>query len=245
MNPQSEIYGKPSGRAFSDEAAGYVVPFSALDLPFSFDTMEKQPTIKNLEGEIWKPIVGYEGVYEVSNKGRVKSLNYRCTKKSRLLTPQLTRDGYYQIKLCREGSYVYHSIHRLVFGTFNGSLRRWKTIKGKKVRMEINHINEIKTDNRLENLELVTRSQNINHGTRNERIRQKLLNKQGAKKVFQYTINGELVKIWKSTSECNRNGFHQGNVASCCRNDYKSNRKQHNIYKGYIWSYVPLKIESK
>lgn len=54
------------------------------------------------------------------------------------------------------------------------------------------------------------------------------------KKVYQYTLDGELVKIWNSTCECGKNGFHQGNVSACCRNEYLKNK---NIYKGFIWKY--------
>ena len=54
-----------------------------------------------------------------------------------------------------------------------------------------------------------------------------------SKKVYQYTLDGELVKEWSSTAECGRNGYNQGSVAACCRGALKT-------YKGYIWSYVPL-----
>ena len=59
-----------------------------------------------------------------------------------------------------------------------------------------------------------------------------------SKMVFQYTIEGELLKIWNSTCECGRNGFHQGNIVSCCNNKYL--REGNNKYKGYRWSYTPL-----
>lgn len=55
------------------------------------------------------------------------------------------------------------------------------------------------------------------------------------KKVYQYTLDGKLVKVWDSTMECGKNGFHQGNVASCCRNEYLVKK---NVYKGFIWSYT-------
>ena len=74
MTIQSKTYDKSSGRTHSDVVAGYDVPFSALDLSLSFDTMETKSTIKNLEGEIWKDIKNYEGLYKISNYGRVKSL---------------------------------------------------------------------------------------------------------------------------------------------------------------------------
>lgn len=54
-----------------------------------------------------------------------------------------------------------------------------------------------------------------------------------SKQVYQYTLDGELVKVWPSTMECNRNGYGQGNVSACCRGKLKK-------YKGYRWSYSPI-----
>ena len=59
-----------------------------------------------------------------------------------------------------------------------------------------------------------------------------------AKQVYQYTIEGVLVKIWESMAECNRNGFSSAAICKCCKNEF--NRKGNNIYKGYKWSYEPL-----
>lgn len=84
MTIQSKTYGKSSGRTYSDVVAGYDVPITALDLSFSSDTMETKSTIENLEGEIWKDIKNYEGLYKISNHGRVKSLE-RYTEYQKLL----------------------------------------------------------------------------------------------------------------------------------------------------------------
>lgn len=67
-----------------------------------------------------------------------------------------------------------------------------------------------------------------------EEVKEKIMNAKG-KTVYQYTIDGKLVKVWKSTKECGRNGFCQARVAACCRGDYGCK-----TYKGYKWSYVPL-----
>ena len=170
--------------------------------------------------EIWKSIIGYEGLYEASNFGRIRSLNYKHTGETRILKLGKSTGGYLQVNLCKNGKVKMCLIHRLVFEAFNGKIPEG---------YDVNHINENKTDNRLENLNLMTRKENINYGTRTERC---------SKPVYQYTLDGVLVHVWPSTRECDRNGFNQSNVAKCCRGERKS-------HKGYIWSYVPLFFNEK
>lgn len=244
MTIQSKTYDKSSGRTHSDVVAGYDVPFSALDLSLSFDTMETKSTIENLEGEIWKPIVGYEGLYEVSNMGRVKSLHYWGG--SRVSIMKLKKNGrYVSLMLCKNGVHKMKLVHRLVYEAFIAPLPKHKRRgKGDDIYV-INHIDENKHNNRLENLELVTHKQNINYGTARKRISEKQKNnKLHSKTVYQYTLDYKLVKIWPSTEECGRNGYNEGHVAASCRN-INGNIKGNNKYKGYLWSYVPLKIESR
>ena len=242
MAIQSKTYDKSSGRTHSDVVAGYDVPFSALDLSLSFDTMETKSTIENLEGEIWKPVLGWEGFYEVSNMGRVKSLNYNHTKKERLMTPQLT-SRYFQVPLKANGRKKCPCLQRVVYEAFYGKLPEWNaTMKGD-VKMEINHKDENPLNNRLDNLELISALSNANYGSRNKRLSENHINGKKSKKVYQYSTNGNLIKIWPSTRECERNGFCLSCITACCRNEYKANKT--NEYKGYIWSYEPLKIESK
>jgi len=237
MTIQSKTYDKSSGRTHSDVVAGYDVPFSALDLSLSFDTMETKSTIENLEGEIWKPVLGWEGFYEVSNMGRIKSLNYNHTKKERLIKARLT-NHYLQVTLQSSGIKRQPCLQRVVYEAFNGKLPEWKANANGEERMEINHIDENPLNNRLDNLELVTMKYNNNYGTRVKRIMQ-----HHCRKVYQYTLDYRLVKIWESTWDCGRNGFCQSCVASCCRHEYRAIKT--NEYKGYLWSYKPLKIESR
>lgn len=110
--------------------------------------------------EIWKDILGYEGLYQVSNLGNVKSLNYKHTGKERILKPRPDGHGYYKVALCKNGKVKNFRIHRLVVEAFIG-----KIPKG----LVVNHINECPTDNRLENLEICTIRENVNHGTANAR----------------------------------------------------------------------------
>lgn len=111
--------------------------------------------------EIWKAVKGFEGIYEVSNRGRVKSLKYG---KERILKPQQNGIGYFMVDLCYKNKKKRYYVHRLVWETFNGPIP-----KG----LVINHKSEIKKENNLDNLELVTNKENANYGTRNLRISQR------------------------------------------------------------------------
>lgn len=107
--------------------------------------------------EIWKEIRGYDGLYQISNWGNVKSLNYNRTGKEKILKLiPCEKGGYMRVGLYKNKKCKLCSVHRLVYETFNG-----KIPKG----MEVNHINEKKDDNRLENLNLMTRKENANWGT--------------------------------------------------------------------------------
>ena len=169
--------------------------------------------------EIYKDIEGYEGLYQVSNKGNVKSLNYSKTKKENVLKPVIV-NGYLQVKLCKNKTIKSLSVHRLVAQAFIENTNNYPCI---------NHKDECKTNNVVENLEWCTYKYNTNYGTRNERA-----NKSKSKKVYQYSKEGELIAVWESTSKCGINGYNFGHVSSCCNGKRKS-------HKGYIWSYEPIK----
>ena len=113
--------------------------------------------------EIWRDVEGYEGLYQVSNLGRVKSLNYRRTGKEKILKPIKIKKQYMNVKLCKNGKLKQYMIHRLVAKAF---------IPNPDNKEQVNHINEIKTDNRAENLEWCDRSYNVNYGTRIEKQKQ-------------------------------------------------------------------------
>lgn len=113
-----------------------------------------------MEKEIWKDVQGYEGLYQVSNLGRVKSLNYHNTKEERVLKQNMVRD-YYQVCFSVNKKRKYYRVNRLVATAFIPNPNNYQFV---------NHINEVKTDNRVDNLEWCDVKYNINYGSRNERI---------------------------------------------------------------------------
>lgn len=171
--------------------------------------------------EIWKDIPEYEGLYQASNLGRIKSLErFRkgkngslVTVTERILKPSITRNGYYQACLCKNSIGKQYRINRLVWIAFNGQIPE---------NMQVNHINEIKSDNRLENLNLMTPKENTNWGTRNERV---------SKAVLQFTLDDIFVKEYPSTMQVARElGFSCGHICECCKGKRKTAH-------GYKWKY--------
>lgn len=153
----------------------------------------------------------------VSDKGRVKSLNYHRTGKEFMLIPRTLPNGYLQVDLYKNGKVAKFTVHRLVAMAF---------IPNPKNLPEINHKDEDKTNNCVENLEWCTHKYNINYGTRNGRMAEKR-----GRPVIQRSLSGEFIKEWSSMSDIFRElGFKQGAISMCC----SGKRKQ--VY-GYKWKY--------
>lgn len=159
--------------------------------------------------EIWKDIEGYEGIYQVSNEGRVKSFKFG---KERILENGTKHNNYQFVILCEHSVKHQFHVHKLVAEAFIPNPNGYTVV---------HHKDHNPLNNKVDNLEWIDEDEHRRlHGI-------------VGKNVYQYTLDGELVKIWESTRECGRNGFHQGHVASCCRGE----NKQH---KGYRWSFKPL-----
>lgn len=109
-----------------------------------------------MKTEIWKDVIEYEGLYQVSNLGRVKSLNYKHTGKERILKSIRNKDGYWKVALYKNGKRKTLSVHRLVVTAFIEPIP-----KG----LVVNHIDENPANNCVENLEICTHKKNLNHGT--------------------------------------------------------------------------------
>lgn len=182
-----------------------------------------------MTNEVWKDIYGYEGLYQVSDQGRVKSLERNIShwcggeriQKERILKQNTTHGGYLRVTLYAGDKPKTLKVHRLVCQAF---------CKNPDNKPEVNHINEDKADNRARNLEWCTRRENINFGTRNERVA-----KANGKLIGQYTLDGELIKIWPSTLEAERQtGFCNGHISQVAN----GKRKTH---KGFVWKYIERK----
>lgn len=186
--------------------------------------------------EIWKDIKDYEGLYQVSNLGRVKSLQRYCycgnkyrLKKEKILNGSTDKDGYIRVGLYNNGQCVLKKIHRLVATAFIPNSDNFP---------QVNHKDENKTNNfvyinedglvNLEksNLEWCSPIYNTNYGTAIERRSSKK-----RKSVKQFSLDGVLIKIWESVRKCESEGFSHQGVSSCCKGIFKT-------YKGFIWNFA-------
>ena len=173
--------------------------------------------------ELWKDIPGFEGWYQASNIGRIRSLdryvNYKSNgqaiRKGKILSPKTSNKGYKEVTLIRNGQCFCKRVHQLVALAF---------IPNPNSYPHINHINEVKTDNRVENLEWCTPRQN-NEAYYTQR-----------NTVYQYDLKGNLVKIWHSITRAAESlGGDKTGIQHCCAATAKNK-----TYLGYIWSYTPM-----
>ncbi|MCI6458453.1 MAG: NUMOD4 domain-containing protein [Clostridium sp.] len=179
--------------------------------------------------ELWKDVKDYEGLYQVSTFGRVRSFDKyidvkirnvdKVLKRGKILKQVYTKGGYLKVSLCKNGKRTRLSVHRLVAEAF---------IPNPLNLPVINHKDEVKDNNYLYNLEWCTVKYNSNYGTAIKRSAEKR-----SKKVYQYDLKGNLIKEWSSAYEAGRNGFTRSHVSKCCLGKQKT-------HKGYIWSYEEL-----
>ena len=177
-----------------------------------------------MSNEIWKDIAGYEGVYQVSNLGRVRSIRRKTnTICGKILTPILTYQGYERVRLYKNGKSRLFLVHRLVAGAFVVNLDN---------KPMVNHIDENKRNNCANNLEWCTHIENCYHGTAIKRTKEALTNHpKKSKPVEQHTKDGELIGIFPSIREAERStNIKHRDISFCCQERYKT-------AGGYIWKY--------
>lgn len=166
--------------------------------------------------EEWKDISGYEGYYQVSNLGNVKSLDRTILQnngvtinpKGKQLKQHLNHKGYPEVNLTRGGKAKGFRIHRLVAIAF---------IPNTDNKPEVNHINCIKTDNSVDNLEWVTGVENIRHAFQNGLIDRTKMDIKTKLEVEKYCLSGELIETYESVAEAARkNNICHASVSYCC-----------------------------
>ena len=181
------------------------------------------------DSEVWKDMVGYEGLYKVSDKGNIYSVERKDSRGQkcggRMLKPRYDKDGYLIVTLYKNGAEKKKRVHRLVTEVF---------IPNPNGLPQVNHKDEIKDNNNVENLEWCTSAYNVNLGTRNERV---------SKKVRAINVETGEVLTFNSTAEAGRKGFNSGAVSSASRGAYKDSKTKELIgdghtYRGHRWYYI-------
>ena len=177
--------------------------------------------------EAWKDILGYERLYQVSNLGRVKSLDrivqtnnrfsdMNSLKRGKFLKPKIKENGYCLVVLSKDGKRKNLLVHRLVAEAF---------IPNPENKPQVNHKNGIKTDNRIENLEWNSVSENQKHAIKNK------LYKHYTKEVDQYDLQGNYIRTWDSVKSIEKEmSISPSTIWRCCTNRYKKGN-------GFIWKY--------
>lgn len=185
--------------------------------------------------EEWKPVTGYEGYYEVSNLGRVKSLPrgkqwpYRQTHNN--IRKQHIKNGYLQVNLSKGNNVKWIGVHRLVAMAFIPNPNNYP---------QVNHIDECKTNNVVTNLEWCTQSQNQMHGTARQRQSETRHRNDPAKVVWKAAAlkhakrvalcgkDGELIKSFASMTEASlQTGVALATISNQCNGKQKSRRKHY------------------
>lgn len=172
--------------------------------------------------EFWMDVPNFEGYYQDSTYGRVKSIlrKTECpqcggcrTVPERILKPRKDKYGYLYLDLNKNGKAKTFKVHRIIADTFIANFNN---------ENQINHLNEVKTDNQVWNIRYCSASENINWGTRNERIQ---------KKIIQYDMDGKFIKEWDSGTIASRElGLYNSNLVECLKGRRKT-------AGGFKWAY--------
>lgn len=193
--------------------------------------------MQEITKEIWRPIRGYENLYEVSNLGKVRSLDKLVRRgtgvmlmKRKVLKPYIDRYGYLLVTLYKDGKRTTFSVHRLVAMAFQDVCCQFRS------GLEVDHINTSKTDNRAVNLRWCTRKENNNNPLTKQHYSDANKGKFGklnpnSKPIIQYDRQGKFIAEFEGTHDAARKlGIHQGNISACCTGKLKS-------AGGFKWAY--------
>lgn len=188
----------------------------------------------NVREEIWKDIKGYEGSYQVSSLGQIKSLERTIVynnrwgsintikRREKILKHYFNNKGYCIIRLCKKGKDCHRLVHRLVAEAF---------IPNPNNLPEVNHKDENKENNCVDNLHWCTRVFNNNYGKLDKNGRRKIAS-QRMKRVAQYTLDGKLMAIYDGIRVAEeKTKIDNRNICACCKGKIKT-------ASGYVWRYV-------
>ena len=175
--------------------------------------------------ETWKDIAGYEGLYQVSDFGNVRSLNWGRRGIIRNLYLKKQNRGYRHVELAKDGVRKAFTVHRLVAEAFIPNPNDYK---------QINHIDEDKTNNTVMNLEWCTQEQNMSHTMSLHPDKYHVTGKPFSRKerVIQLSKEGQVLRVWDNlVSIKHEKGFNEWSIGECCRGNRKT------AY-GFIWRFA-------
>ena len=178
--------------------------------------------------EIWKDIKDYEGHYQVSNLSRVKSIKFG----KEIIMKQNIRRGYYYVGLSKNGIVKNYCVHRLVAEAFLEIPEELRHLEGTRY-LQVNHKDENKLNNNVDNLEWCTASYNNTYGTRLQKVSEKMRNrKEWSKPIDVYDLNMNFIETLPSIEECGRKyNVLPTNIKHCCDGGYKDNKKKNGWHK--------------
>lgn len=176
--------------------------------------------------EFWKDVVGYEGLYSVSSKGRIKTHSWERTGKSRILKQRANPGGYLGVCLYKNGVVKSVMSHRIVASAFLPNPNNLPCV---------NHKNEKKSDNRVENLEWCTYGYNNSYNGKGYRVRQSVKKNgciYGGLPVYQCLLDGTIVKRFDSMNQA-RIATGIRHISECCKGGTR-----YATAGGYMWRYA-------
>lgn len=207
-------YRADQGKTYQKSTGKWVT--KKKEQAFDYDKIDKKgEAMSTTNEEIWKDIKGFEGKYQVSNFGQVARFYKHCP--SKLLKPMVCTNGYLRVDLWtgKGTEKIRALVHRLVAEAFLPNPNNYRCV---------NHKDETRTNNRVDNLEWCTHKYNSNYGT----MPQKISTAQSIP-VLQYTIDGKFIKRWKSFTEIqNEYGYDISAMSRCCKGEQATSY-------GYVW----------